>query len=92
MLQALNDFVFLKFEKRKKTEKGVLLSDSSSNKPAVAKVLAVGPGRLDRHGNFVKTTLKKGELVVIDSFEPREVTVDGEDYLVIRESEILAKL
>ena len=91
-MQPLSDFVFLKYEKRKETESGVLVSDVSQSKPAKAKVLAVGPGRLDRHGNLTKTTLKKGDIVVVDPFLPLQIKVDDKEYLVIRESQILAKL
>lgn len=91
-MTPLSDFIFLKFKKEKKTKKGVLLSDVSKNKPVTAEVVAVGPGRLDRHGNIVKTTLKKGDTVVIDPFLPRELKVDDKEYLVMRESEIFAKL
>lgn len=92
MIKPLSDFVFLTFEKQKKTDRGVLLSDVSKKKPARAKVVGVGLGRLDRHGNFIKTTLKKGDIVAIDPFLPREVHIEGKDYLVMRESEIFAKL
>ena len=91
-LQPLGDFVFLIYKKEKKTEKGILLSDVSKTKPATAEVIAIGPGRLDRHGNFIKTSLKKGDLVIIDPFLPREVKVGDQDYLIMRESEIFAKL
>ena len=92
MIQPLSDFIFLAFEKQKKSKGNVLLSDVSKKKPARAKVLAVGPGRLDRHGNLVKTTLKKGNIVAIDPFLPREISIEGKIYLVMRESEIFAKL
>ncbi len=87
-LEPLSDFVFLTYEKQKKTSKGVLLSDVSKNKPATAKVISVGPGRLDRHGNFVNMSLKKGDIIAIDPFLPREVNIEGKDYLVMRESEV----
>jgi len=91
-MKPLNDYVFLKYEKRKETKSGVLVSDVSQSKPAKAKVLAVGPGRLDRHGNLIKTILKKGDIVVIDPYLPQQIKVDDKEYLVIRESQVLAKL
>ena len=91
-LQPLSDFVFLEYLKEKETKSGILLSDVSKHKPAKAKVLAVGPGRIDRHGNYIETKLKAGDVIVIDPFLPREVKVDDQEYLVIRESEVFAKL
>ena len=91
-LQPLNDNIFLEYVKAKETKSGILLSDVSKHKPAKAKVLAVGPGRMDRFGTFVKTTLKVGDTIIIDPFLPREIQIDGIDYLVVKESEIFAKL
>lgn len=91
-MKPLSDYVFLKYEKRDKTKKGVVLADTSKMKPATAKVIAVGPGRLDRHGNFVKTEIKKGDSIVVDPFIVQVIKVGDEEYLVCRASEILAKL
>ena len=91
-MKPLSDFVILQYEGKKKTKGGVVLSDVSSNKPAKAKVLEVGPGRLDRHGNLIKTIIKKGDVVVINPYLPIEIEVDDKKYLVMREGEIFAKL
>jgi len=92
MIIPLSDFVFLTFEKEKKTPKGVLLSDVSKSKPVKARVVAIGQGKLDKFGNFIKTSLKKGDIVLIDPFIPRQIKVEGEEYLVLKESEIFGKL
>lgn len=91
-MQPLNDNVFLKYEKKDKTKKGVVLADTSKLKPATAKVVAVGPGRLDKFGNFVKTEIKKGDTIVVDPFIVQAIKVGDEEYLTCRASEILAKL
>jgi len=91
-MQPLSDYVFLEFHKEEQTKKGIILADVSKSKPATAKVIAVGPGRLDRHGNLVKTILKVGDTVVIDPFLPRSIKVNDKEYLVIREVEIFCKL
>ena len=91
-LQPLSDFIFLKWEKQKETKKGVLLSDTSKSKPAIAIVTAIGQGRLDRHGNFIKTILKPGDKVVVDPFIPQLIKIEGEELWVVRESEIFAKI
>lgn len=91
-MQLLSDYVFLEFHKEEQTKKGIILADVSKSKPAMAKVIAVGPGRLDRHGNFVKTTLQVGDTVVFDPFLPRQIRVEDKEYLVMREGEIFAKI
>jgi len=91
-MKPLNDNVFLEFEKIKKTKSGVVLADTSKKKPATAKVIAVGPGKLDRFGNFVKPEIKKGDMIVVDPFIPQGVKVGDKEYLVCKTSEILAKL
>lgn len=92
MIQPLGNYIFLKFDKKKKSKSGVVLSDVSKEKPAKAVVIAVGEGIMDRHGNMIKTKLKKGDEVIIDPFLPREVKVDGMEYLIMKESEIFAKI
>ena len=91
-IQPLNDIVFLKREKQKETAKGVILSDTSKSKPAIAIVIAIGPGRLDRHGNYIKTFLKPKDKVVVDPFIPQPIKIEGEELWVARESEIYAKI
>ena len=91
-LKPLSDFIFLEVVKKKETKSGLILSDVSREKPAKAKVLAAGPGRLDRHGTLIKTTVKVGDTIIIDPFTPREIKVDDQIYFVIRESEVFAKL
>ena len=91
-IQPLSDFLFLRWDRKKETAKGVILSDTSKNKPAVAKVVAIGPGRLDRQGNFIKSLLKPGDRVVVDPFIPQMIKIEDEELWVARESEILAKI
>lgn len=91
-IQPLADFLFLRWEKQKETKKGVILSDTSRSKPAIAMVVAVGPGKLDRHGNYIKMLLKPGDKVVVDPFIPQAIKVEGEELWVAREGEIFAKI
>ncbi len=92
MLTPLSDYIFLEFKKEEQTKKGIILADVSKSKPATAKVIAVGPGRIDRTGAFIKTSLKTGDTVIIDPFTPRQIKVNDKEYLVLREQEIFAKL
>jgi chaperonin GroES len=92
IIQPFSDFLFLKWEKKKETKKGVILSDTSKSRPAIAEVIAVGPGRLDRHGNLIETQLKSGHKVVVDPFIPQPINIEGEEFWVVRESEIYGKI
>ena len=89
-IQPLSDFVFLRYKKQEK-KSGVILSDVSKNKPAEAEVVVVGPGRLNRDNNLVKTILKKGDIIIIDSFLVREIEINNEKYFILRESEVFGK-
>ena len=91
-IQPLSDFLFLKWTKQRETEKGIILSDTSKTRPAIAEVLAVGPGKIDRHGSYIKTSLRPGDKVVVDPFLPQPIKVEGEELWVIRESDIYAKI
>jgi len=91
-LTPLSDFIFLRWEKEKETKKGVILSDTSKSKPAIATVIAVGQGKLDRHGNYIKSLLKPGNKVVVDPFIPQPIKIDGEEFWVSRESDIYGKI
>ena len=89
-IQPLSDFVFLRYKKQEK-KSGVILSDVSKNKPAEAEVVAVGKGRLDKSGNLVKTILKKGDIIIIDSFLVQEIEINNEKYFILREGEVFGK-
>lgn len=91
MIQPLSNFVFLEYEKQEEKE-GILISEVSNFKPATAKVVAVGPGKMDRFGNFVTMGITAGDRVAVDPFIVREVKIENINYLVIREDEIFAKL
>jgi len=74
-----------------KTAGGVILPDSAQEKPAQGKVVAVGPGTLLKDGQRSKPSLKKGDVVVYGKYSGSDVKVDGTEYKILRESEILAK-
>lgn len=91
-IQPLSDFIFLRWEKKKETKSGIVLSDVSKTKPSIAKVIAVGPGKLDRHGNDIKILLKPGDTVLVDPFILQPIKVGDEELWVTRASDIYAKI
>ena len=74
------------------TKGGIILPDTAKEKPQQGEVLAVGPGKVSDSGNIVKVTLKSGDKVLYGKYSGTEITVDGEDVLIMRESDILAVL
>lgn len=86
MLKPLSDRVVLKMtEAEEKTESGIILSSGSQEKPQIAEVVEVGPGSED-----VKMVVKKGDKVVINKYSGTEVKYKGEDYIIVKQDDILA--
>ena len=71
---------------------GIILPDTAKEKPQQGEVLAVGPGKASENGNLVKMTLKTGDKVLYGKYSGTEISVDGEDVLIMRENDILAVL
>jgi chaperonin GroES len=74
-----------------KTKGGIVLPEAAKEKPQQGKVIAVGPGRMNRDGERVPPNLKKGDTVVYGKYSGTDVKVEGSEYKIMRESEILAK-
>ena len=90
MLKPLGDRVIVKMtEAEEKTKSGIILSSGSKEKPQVAEVVEVGPG-IDIDGKEVKMVVKKGEKVILNKYSGTEVKYEGEDYIIVRQDDILA--
>ena len=89
-LKPLGDRVIIKMmEAEEKTKSGLILTGSAKEKPEVALVIEVGPGGLV-DGKEVKMTVKKGQKVITSKYSGTEVKVDGEEYTIVRQGDILA--
>ena len=92
-LVPLEDRVVLELmEQEEKTQSGIVLPDTAKEKPSKATVVAAGPGKYDDNGNLVPMPVKVGDIVVFARYAGTEVKVEGEDYLVMRASDLLAIL
>lgn len=92
-VKPLADRIIVKAaEAEEMTKGGIILPDTAKEKPQQGEVLAVGPGKVSDSGNIVKVTLKSGDKVLYGKYSGTEITVDGEDVLIMRESDILAVL
>jgi len=91
-LVPLEDRVIVKVEEEEeRTISGIVLPDTAKEKPQKAKVLAVGPGRYD-NGKLIPLDIKEGDMVIFAKYGGTEVKVDGAELLILRASDILAKL
>jgi chaperonin GroES len=91
-LQPLGDRLVVKpLEGEEKTKGGIILPDTAKEKPQEGKVLAVGPGRLSEDGKRIAMEVKVGDVVLYVKYGGTEVKIDGEELMVLRESDILAK-
>jgi len=91
-LQPLGDRVVVKPMTEEEVSKGgIILPDTAKEKPQRGQVIAVGPGRLDEDGKRIAMEVKKGDKVIYSKYAGTEIKEDDEEYLILRESDILAK-
>jgi chaperonin GroES len=93
-LKPLGDRVLVKpVEEEETTASGIVLPDTAKEKPQKGKVLAVGEGRYDEDGEKrIPLDVSEGDEVLYSKYGGTDITVDGEDLLVLRESDVLAKV
>ncbi len=91
-LQPLADRLVVKpIEAEEKTKAGIYLPDTAKEKPQEGKVVAVGPGRLSDEGKRIAMDIKVGDIVVYAKYGGTEIKIDDEEYMILRESDVLAK-
>lgn len=91
-IKPLADRVVIKMlESEESTKSGILLVGTAKEKPQMAEVIAVGPGGVV-DGKEVKMELSVGDKVIMSKYAGTEVKFDGEEYIILRQSEILAKV
>ena len=92
-LQPLGDRLIVEtLEEEETTSSGIVLPDTAKEKPQRGRVLAVGPGSRDENGNYVALDLAEGDEVIYSKYGGTEIRLGSEDYLILRESDILAKV
>jgi chaperonin GroES len=90
-LNPLADRVVVKpAEAEEKTKGGIILPDTAKEKPVEGTIVAAGPGKISDNGELVKMTVKVGDKVLYGKYSGTEVTIEGEEYLIMRESDIFA--
>ena len=92
-LNPLSDRVVVRAQEAEETTaSGIILPDTAKEKPQMGEIVVVGPGKINDSGSLVKMSLKKGDKVLYGKYSGSEITVDGEELLIMRESDILATL
>jgi len=91
-LQPLGDRVVIKaIEREEITKGGIVLPDTAKEKPQEGEVVAVGPGRLTEDGKRIEMEVEVGERVIYAKYAGTEIRLDDEEFIILRESDILAK-
>jgi len=90
-VKPLADRILVKpLEAEEKTKGGIIIPDNAKEKPQKGEVIAVGPGKIADNGTKIVMELKKGDKVLYGKYSGTEVNVDGQDLLIVRESDVLA--
>ena len=90
-ITPIGDRVVLKQDEAEtKTASGILIASTAQEKPQRGTVIAVGEGKLDNNGNLVKPGVKPGDSVIYSKYGGTDVSVDGEDYVILRADDIYA--
>ena len=92
-LQPLGDRLIVEvLDEEETTVSGIVLPDTAKEKPQRGRVLAVGPGPRDVDGEYIKMEVEVGDEVIFSKYGGTEIRVGTEDYLILRESDVLAKV
>ncbi len=90
-VKPLQDRVLVqRLEEETKTAGGIIIPDNHTEKPSQGQVVSVGPGYRNQDGSFAALGVKNGDKVIFGKFAGTEIKVDGNDYLIMKESDILA--
>jgi chaperonin GroES len=89
-LRPLQDRILVKrVEEEEKTKGGIIIPDTAKEKPAEGKVVEVGKGKLDESGKRIALEVKKGDRILFGKYSGTEVKIEGVEYLIMREEDVL---
>ncbi len=92
-IRPLHDRILIKRQEEKETRKGgIIIPDSAKEKPQEGKVIAVGQGKVNDDGKKVPLDVKTGDKILFGKYSGSEVTLDNEEYLILREEDVLGIL
>jgi chaperonin GroES len=91
MVRPLHDRLIVKrLEEEERTKGGIIIPDTAKEKPVEGKVIAVGAGRIKKDGTKIPMEVKKGDRILFAKYGGTEVKLDGEEYLMMKEDDVLA--
>ena len=92
-IEPLEDRIVVEpMEAEEKTRGGIVIPDTAKEKPQKGKVIAAGPGRILDNGKRAAVGVKKGDTVVYAKYGGAEIEIDGKDFIILRESDVLATI
>ncbi|MBN1575227.1 MAG: co-chaperone GroES [Chitinispirillaceae bacterium] len=92
-VKPLSDRIIIRpLEAEQKTAGGIIIPDNAKEKPQKGEVIAIGAGKIADNGQKIDMSLKTGDTVLYGKYSGTEVSIDGTDYLIMRESDVLAVL
>jgi chaperonin GroES len=90
-LRPLHDRILVeRLEEEEQKVGGIIIPDSAKEKPQQGKVIAVGAGKADKDGKRIPLDVKEGDTILFGKYSGQEIKVDGNEYLIMREDEVLA--
>lgn len=90
-IRPLHDRIIVKrMEEEEKTKGGIIIPDTAKEKPFEGKVIAVGDGKVKEDGTKIPMEVKKGDKILFSKYAGSDVKIDGEDYLIMKEDDVLA--
>ena len=89
-LRPLQDRILVqRVEEEEKTKGGIIIPDTAKEKPAEGKIVSVGKGKLDENGKRIAPEVKKGDRILFGKYSGTEVKIEGKEYLIMREEDVL---
>lgn len=88
-IKPLGDRVLVQRMDVEEKKSGIIIPDSAKEKPKTGKVIALGLGKRDEDGKRIEFSVKKGDKVLFESYAGTDVTIEGEEYLIMREESII---
>jgi len=91
MVRPLHDRLIVKrLEEEERTKGGIIIPDTAKEKPVEGRVIAVGEGKIKKDGTKIPMEVKKGDRILFAKYAGTEVKLDGEEYLMMKEDDVLA--
>jgi chaperonin GroES len=92
-IRPLHDRILVRrIDEEEKTKGGIIIPDTAKEKPQEGQVIAVGPGKVNEDGKVTPLDVKKGDRILFSKYSGNEITIEGEEHLIMREDDVLAVL